>query len=155
MGAYGWLKSHCTIYTTSDLRSVEVLLFTNWRPHLSSWTAVGGVTGNDRRDSPPLLVRPGQPTNWRQQRRIAARCFEGQRRWLIPREPVNLELNNRLWSCTGVMVKFHGPMALTGIILLRNREEQSHYGNDWRGRMALHSKSFSNFSFLVLFRAPG
>ena len=52
-------------------------------------------------------------------------------------------------------MKFRGSVALTGVVLLRNWEEQRHYGNDWRGRMALHSKSFSYFSFPAIFRDPG
>ena len=53
------------------------------------------------------------------------------------------------------MVKFHGAVALTRIVLLKNQEEGRHYGNDWIGWMALRSKSFSYFSLLALFRAPG
>ena len=34
------------------------------RSHLSSLTAVGGVTGSDRWDSPSSPILPSQPTNW-------------------------------------------------------------------------------------------
>ena len=150
IGAYGWRESHCTSYITSDLRNANLL--TNDDLTCLANQQVGGVTGSDGWDSPPLFYLVSDLLN--NEMACSWDVLDIGDGWFLG-NPLTTELYDLFWSCTGTTVKSHGPVALTGVVLVRNREDERHYGNDWRGWMALCSKSFSNFSFLVLIRGPG
>ena len=150
MGVYGWRESRCTSYTTSDLRNADLL--TNDDLTSLANQQVGGVTGSGGWDR-PLDCSTGSVTYQLTNNEMACSCnvLDIGDGWSLGNSSTT-ELYDHFWSCTGTTVKSHGPVAQTGVVLLRNLEDERHYGNDLRGRMALRSRSFSNCSFLVLLR---